>query len=401
MKTSKITDIVGLERNRDNPILLNFQNAEMGYKNDASIECFRAEDTDRLAQAAAAAVNGSDDSKPARMAVVISDQQVYRGYLGENLPSSMNTFVAVRNRKTGKMRLIQVESCNMLNSCYDDNKNKFQDDENRLTVMRKFGGKLAIRALERIERSGSNIDVMNETLQDTLTQYDDEQFNEEGEFSKNKLEGELILASMKPPRNPAAQSVSDLYLLEDLISEPIRQNLKTVGLGLLEKDPETLELANVYLTNKVKAALQSKEPDSEANVRTLQICLFMDGLCRLLNQWGKSMEKLKVSPFSKKLDADIKQNFSQINQVQNTRTKYTEHKAITYYLALAFLLDSFILSVDQIHEGLKISRKDLLKFAAFIGGSHDSVKGILTLKMGTSGQNSRSFSGKPRYGRRK
>ncbi|XP_058445192.1 uncharacterized protein LOC131426465 isoform X2 [Malaya genurostris] len=368
----------------------------MSYKNDSQIHCFRAVDSSPRAE---------EEQQHRRMAVVISEQQIYRGYLGEGLPTDrMNTYMAIRNKKTGKMRLIQLEECTMINSCFDDNRaNLAGDKDSSQTAIRKFGGKHALRVLDRIARSGSNIDVMNESIQDSVQQFDDEKFMEDNEFSKNKLEGELILASMKPPRNPAAKTPADLYQLESMISDPVLKQLSSVSLQLIEKDPETLELANVYLTNKVKAALQCKEPDAEENIRKIVVCLVMDALCRLLGHRIQSLENVTLSKFSKELNREIKHNFSQINHHKQLRTKYTEHKALTHYLALAFELENCVLPVDQIHTGLNISRDELLKFAAFIGGTYNSTKNSLTLRMdggeGSSGR--KSFLGKRHFGRRK
>lgn len=369
----------------------------MGYKNDSQIQCFRAEDVDRASR------EGEPDAKPSRMAVVISGQQAYRGYLGEGLPSDlMDTYVAIRNKKTGKMRLIQLEECSMLNACYDDNKNKFQEPESTLTVMRKFGGKMAIRSLERNERSGSNIDVMNESIQQTVRTYDDEQFTEDNAFAKIKVEGELILASIKPPRNPDAKTPIELYRLEDMLSESVLKSIKTAGLGLMQKDPETLELSNIYLTNKVKTALQSKEPDSDENVRTLQICLYMDSLSMLLKTNASNFDKIWLSSYSKELFSEIKQKFSEVHHHKPLKTKYSNHKALTHYLAMAFVLENGVLNVDQVHGGLNITKTELLKFASFIGGSYNSVKNALTLRMtGGEASSGRPFMNRRQYGKRK
>lgn len=397
MKTTKITDVVMKEDKRDNPVLLNFQNAEMSYKNDSEIQCFRAEDVNR------AALGDNCDANPSRMAVVISGQQAYRGYLGEGLPAKlMDTYVAIRNKKTGKMRLIQLEECNMLNACYDDNKNKFQQQKESLqTMMRKFGGKVANRALDRNERSISNIDVMNESIQQTVRGYDEEQFAEDNAFTKVKVEGELILASIKPPRNPNAKTPAELYLLEDMLSESVLNSLKTAALGLMQKDPETIELSNVYLTNKLKTALQSKEPDSDDNVRALQICLYMDALSLLLQSNATNFDKMWLSGYSKELFYEMKQKFSEVHHHTPLKTKYSNHKALTHYVAMAFVLDNGVLNVDQLHGGLNINKNELLKFAAFIGGSYNSAKNALTLRM-TAGEtrNDRSFGGWRRAGRK-
>lgn len=384
-----------VEEKRDNPVLLNFQNAEMGYKSNAQTQCFRAEDVDR-------AKRDSDDpvAKHSRMAVVISGQQAYRGYLGEGLPTDlMSTYVAIRNKKTGKMRLIQLEECNMLNACYDDNKNKFQEQESSLTVMRKFGGKTAIRALERIERSGSNIDVMNDTIQQTVRTYDDEQFNEDNVFSKAKLEGELILASMKPSKNPKAKTPVEQYLFEDMLMESTLKSLRTAGFGLMKKDPESLELSNVYLTNKIKTALQSKDPDSDENVRILQICLYMDALSRLLQTNAKNFDKMTLTTYSNELFFEIKQRFSETQHHKLLKTKYSTHKALTHYLAMAFVLENGALNVDQVHAGLNITKNELLKFASFIGGSYNSAKNLLTLRMTGSESASRPFVNRRGFGK--
>lgn len=399
MQASQISDIVNVEHGRDNPILLNFQNAEMSFKKDRRIQSFRAVDVNR---AAALKSGNADPNRPSRMAVVGCDQQVYRGYVGEGLPTElMKTYVAIRNKRTGKMRLIQLEECTMLNSCYDDNKNKFREEDHSKTAMRKFGGKTAMQALERIERADSNIDVANESIQNMMEKYDDSQFLDDTEFTKTRVEGELILASMKPPRNPEAKTAAEMYLLDQLIPQALLLHLKDVGLGFLEKEPDTLELANVYLTNKVKSVLQCKEPDSKQGVETLQMCLFMDALVRLLKLHNGLLQKDVVSPFSKKLNQEVKQMFSQLNAHKLTKTRYTEIKALTYYLALAFIMENGTLDVDQIHSGLTMSKVELLKFAAFIGGSYNSTKNSLVLRLGGSDSTSGTFLAKRRFVRRK
>ncbi|XP_039451775.1 uncharacterized protein LOC120430730 [Culex pipiens pallens] len=400
MQTSQISDIVQVEPGRDNPILLNFQNAEMSFKKDRRIQSFRAVDVNREA----ATKTGDDSSSTSsRMVVVGCDQQVYRGYVGEGLPTElMRSYVAIRNRKSGKMRLIQLEECTMLNACYDDNKNMFREEDHSKTAMRKFGGKVAMQALERIERADANIDVANESIQSMMEKYDESQFLDDCEFTKSRVEGELILASMKPPRNPDAKTAADLYVLDQLIPKSLLVHLKQVGLGFLEKEPDTLELANVYLTNKVKSVLQCKEPDSKQGIETLQISLFMDALVRLLSSKGHLLRKQELSPFSKQLDKEIKQSFSQINSHELTKTRYTEHKALTYYLALAFILENGTIDVEQIHNGLAISKVELLKFAAFIGGSYNSTKNCLVLRLGGSADAaSGTFMAKRRFVRRK
>lgn len=397
MNSCVISDVVGLESSRDNPILLAFQNAEMGYKDDSKIQCFRAEDVNRAA--------AQGQPKPSRMAVVVAEQQLYRGYVGEGLGTEhVNTYVAVRNRTSGKMRLIQLEPCTMLHCCYDDNSNKFQTatDEIDLAEQRKFAGKVGQRALDRITRSGRNLDVLNETIQDTVQKFDNERFADDNKFAKTKLEGELILGSIKPPRNLKANTPAEMYQLEDMVSLAILLHLRKVALELMEKDPGTLVLANVYLTNKVKAALQSKEPDSDENIQVILICLVMDALCRLLELRTRSLPQVTLSSFSSQLDAEVKRKFSQINHHKQLKTKYTEHKALTHYLALAFALENCVLSVDQIHAGLSIAKSDLLKFAAFLGATYNSTKNTLTLRMTDPVDNSatdKSFQKNRRFGR--
>ncbi|XP_055544646.1 uncharacterized protein LOC129729828 [Wyeomyia smithii] len=405
MSSCVISEVAGLKPERDNPVLLGFQNAEMGYKDDTKMQCFRAEDTNRATEDS----YESEPHKSSRMALVVSEQQVYRGYLGEDVDADrLNTYVAVRNKTTGKMRLIQVETCTMLHSCYDEaDERKFQNasDEVDLTMQRKFAGKAGLRALDRMARSGSNLDVLNETIHDSVQTFDDERFEEDNQFAKGKLERELMLASIKPPRNPKAQTPAELYQIEDMVSEVVLRQLKTVALDLMQKDPETLSMANIYLTNKVKAALQSKEPDSEENIEVIITCLVMDALCHLIELRSRSLTLAKLSTFSKELDAELKRTFAQANHHKQLKTKHTEHKALSHYLALAFALEKCVLLVDQIHAGLNIPKNDLVKFAVFIGGTYNSTKNTLTLRMtdDSEGKNSlgRSFVGKRRFGRGK
>ncbi|XP_055617502.1 uncharacterized protein LOC129762914 [Toxorhynchites rutilus septentrionalis] len=396
MNASVVTDVVNLQPERDNPILLNFQNAEMSYRKDTAIECYRANDINRVA--------AEDPAKPSAMALLFTDQLAYQGYPGEGLPDDlMNTFVAVRNRRSGKMRLIQVEQCRMLNACYDDNKNKTAAEPiSRFAAIRAFGGKKAIRAIERISQQGFNVDVMDRVLGGTVRNFVEDKAPEDNAFAKKKVEGDLLLASIRPPRNSDAKTALELYQIEQLVSKALLNNLKTVALDMMKREPESIKLISVYLTNKVKAALQCKDPDSRENIRTLSICFIMDALVRLLEQKNRMLDKVTLSPFSKHLDEDIKRNFSQINHHQELRTKYSEHKALLYYLVMAFILEKGVMNVEQIHSGLNISKNDFLKFAAFIGGSYRSADNTLTLKLTSNPMVSKSsFRGSRRSGKKR
>lgn len=309
--------------------------------------------------------------------LLATDDQMYKGTIDDSAKEVMNTFIAIRNKRTGKMRCIQVNECKLSNM--NESRQIFSKMDT-YTGMRKFGSKIEVKALEAMEEAKNISERIQEKADAIVEAYEAKSVNID-EHSKVKAEGEIILQSLKPPRNIKAESIQEIYLLDNLLPYDIQLAMEKAILELVHRDAETVALANDYLTLKYKMGMQSKEPDSKENMKTYKICLFMDALYRLLKFRGTKLGSAKPSVFSSDLGEFVKLHFSQINHHEQINTKYSFDKAMLHYLALAFILEDGSFQLDVIHASLPISKGELIRYAGFIGGHYDSRRNVMALKM--------------------
>lgn len=129
------------------------------------MDVFKATDTQR---------DGS-----ASVLVAVSKKNVYDGYIGQDFPTDLKrTFVAIRKKDSDEVTLVEVNECNLLSYHYNNcAKNKTQNttefssmstESARRILFKDFGGKKAMKVLERKEKMKVNVDVVKDQLDKTL-----------------------------------------------------------------------------------------------------------------------------------------------------------------------------------------------------------------------------------------
>lgn len=247
--------------------------------------------------------------------LVASPTTVYKSPIRENYAQTLtDTYIAIHDKKTNKVRLVQVEEASLQATVYDtldEQRRPQRIDKN--TALRDHSGKNGIRYLDRQNRMQPNVNVNSNILEKTknLTSTDD--------FYQNVLDmkndkAEEFLSSAFPVVDKNAKTVKERYSLTNMISEEIIEHLHVVAMDLLKSDLEQAAVfINTYLTNVVKSIQLSKEPDSKENLDTVAICVYADSLIRLINRRNLNLGRFELSKISDKVENDIKAKFCQQN----------------------------------------------------------------------------------------
>lgn len=171
--------------------------------------------------------------------VASSEDQIYSGRVENNSP--VNSYLAIRNKQTNKMRLVPYNSCSLINEHYTSvplTLPAVQEDKQLLRhSIAKFGGKNAMRAQDRASRMRVNIDVIKEHL--------DQAISMSTEQMKGEQKEELRLQDMndegvEPLKCYEAKAVQEVYNIRQILTYPLVDELDEVATQVLETKAEDL-----------------------------------------------------------------------------------------------------------------------------------------------------------------
>lgn len=243
------------------------------------------------------------------------NKNVYKGVIGEGYPTDLvNTFIAIKNKTTNKIRLVQVEECSLLNEIYL-NKTTAEDQKKiadpMKSLLKDFGSKKSVTRFDRKEKMKVNLDIAKEQLATTINEINDPSDIHEDNFDKLKIKGELTLNSITPPINKEAKSIDKLYTLNQIISQDMLYALEKVTIKLLKTGIDEVPIKSKYLLNIIAGIQNSKNPDSKENIDKIKCAVYMDALINLINlgRFTKNIKKVDLSEISEKVSNDVKNNF--------------------------------------------------------------------------------------------
>lgn len=96
---------------------------------------------------------------------------IYRGNVNENPADELvGTYIAIRNKTTNKVRMIEVDQCLVKSSHHYEKPevSKGLEIDARSLLLKNFGSKAALRAIERREKSVYNSSFVDTNLNDTV-----------------------------------------------------------------------------------------------------------------------------------------------------------------------------------------------------------------------------------------
>uniref|UniRef100_A0A182Q5J1 DNA-directed RNA polymerase I subunit RPA49 n=1 Tax=Anopheles farauti TaxID=69004 RepID=A0A182Q5J1_9DIPT len=327
--------------------------------------------------------------------MVTGERQLYYGRIGgQSKPAPLRTYVARRNRVTGKLRLVEVESCKLTHVSHaetqptggDINVPATEDAQHRMMkLQQKFNNRAGRKVLSRMHKL-PDLSTMEDKLQKALNEgamkqsEKQQQANGDDDSMNGLSSGDDLQRDMKALSNPQAKSLADLYRPEQLMGEEIWKALTKPATELLQLPPEQLHMQNAYLEMKMKAAMQSVregEPPAETELSVARTCIYMDLLARLFSVAGyKSENKYRdFSPFTKAIDNMVQRSFLQhvrsLSTNRNQVTKYTRRKSLMHYMALVFALEAQPkIDMNTLHRATEVQQQDLLIYGRNIGARY-------------------------------
>uniref|UniRef100_A0A182VTZ1 DNA-directed RNA polymerase I subunit RPA49 n=1 Tax=Anopheles minimus TaxID=112268 RepID=A0A182VTZ1_9DIPT len=374
--SSKITKIVQLNAQKNHPVILeNFETYLEHRQHD--MKCLVAQD--RSLSAVSEGVGN--------VVLVTGEKEMYYGHVKVQPSESeqtdlLHTFVARRNRETGKMRLYEVRTSTLKHVCHDRPSRDQPDAEKETAQLQSLRRKLDPRAVSRQRQQQYNrvdLSVMEDKLQSMLTETVVKDAAESCSTTitvvNNDLQQELCAKS-----NQNATTLANLYDAQKVIGADEWRILTQPAQTLLKISVENLQMANSYLENKVKAVMQSSDASSEQNLAIVRTCIYMDVLAKLAGRKAYLLLKEEsLSPFAKGLNDPIRKAFLQHVQRFSKKTyqatKYTRTKTLLYYLALVFALEGRdVVPLRLIHQSLEIPRKELINYATMVGARYYSTQ---------------------------
>lgn len=229
----------------------------------------------------------------------------YYGLIGDKNPSDLvSTYLAIRNKETNKVRIVEVERCSVLSEHYVEPQ---QESDTRAIDVRSllyknFGSKSAARAMDKKEKTEFNVDILKDKLDTSVFDVDESVLMDESTVAGDD--------EIRPVRNKEATKVEDLYKVDEIIPKKILANLEKPASTLLETKPIHLPFTLPFVLGIVKEVQMSKEPDSAENMQKLKICIYLDALGNVLNSKSKIMSKIEISKMSNVLSKHIKEAFT-------------------------------------------------------------------------------------------
>lgn len=112
----------------------------------------------------------TDEQKNKTVLAMSNGQVVYKGYRPDLSKEMTYTMLAIHNKKTGKVRLIQAERWDVA-PVLDEHINNSPDDELDKTAAlnKQFGSKKVKRRTEQYEKMKINVDNVKEQLEKTVS----------------------------------------------------------------------------------------------------------------------------------------------------------------------------------------------------------------------------------------
>uniref|UniRef100_A0A6M2DJV2 Putative dna-directed rna polymerase i subunit rpa49 n=1 Tax=Xenopsylla cheopis TaxID=163159 RepID=A0A6M2DJV2_XENCH len=375
---SRISE-VHIKRDGILPVLINFENGTLSTNMAHSkLQCEMLSDT----------------STTVDHIITESNNMLYKGAV-ETFMSTF-TMLAIKNKKTNKIRLIEINKCNLAPILKDslDMNLEHKSKKEMLSILNKtFGSKRTKRRTEIREHMAINVEEVKEQLEKTI-----QKTVVANEDLKEPSVGDS-LDKLMPPIHRDATSVDRLYVLEELVDLEIVQSLSSVADEFLNTKIEKYSFS-AFVEDKL---LSLKNSDVTTKNMDCCVLLYIDSLINYLTANYRELAKKNFAPcpHSSAVSKYILNTFSMPSANGRTRPNSMRDKTIAYIIVLSLLTCGHIVLVENIAKSLKVSRKKVDDIANAIGVSQSKIDGesVLVLKLPLPKVNASFFRGKKKKGK--
>ncbi|XP_026752416.2 uncharacterized protein LOC113512696 [Galleria mellonella] len=308
-------------------------------------------------------------TKEKTVATTISNL-VYAGK--EQKEESGKTWIIARNKKTGKVRLIEVGTAEMKPVPKNDLDETTVVDTSRLELSRKFGSKKQKRVMEQREKLKIDTETVSDQMHNVTVNITEDQVDI-SQYLKTESDDLYI-----PPIDRAAKKVDDVYHKHKILSSDQYDKI----LSEIKDKDYTSELLP-WINNLT--ALKSNT-ENEYTV----LALYASCLVKLYFTMTKEITKKNytVCQNSAMLNNIILVNFTTFSNNRRSRSIQLKDKAMCHAMVFVLILNNFKYDAEELSANFKISLKTLGNKIRVIGASmvtNDNKKVVqLKLPLSTS-----------------
>ncbi|KAI8431638.1 hypothetical protein MSG28_016117 [Choristoneura fumiferana] len=312
-------------------VLVNFQNGEP--EDDLDVDCKRLVDE-----------NGNKS-----LVTEISDV-LYAG--DEDAEDLGQTFILVRNRKTGKVRLIEVGCAELKPVIKIDLDTSQLHETSRLELSRKFGSKKQKQQMEQKEKLKVNVQTVTEQM-----------VNVTENISEDKLDLSVYNQTNSddfylPPIDRDATKVEEVYDLNKILTE---DEYEAIYSELEDKDYAD------QLHSSIKRATASKKMTPRLTV----LSVYADTLLKFTFIRSTEVRKksFTVCEHSSTLNKIVLNNFTTLSNGKRNRPLQYRDKSICYFIVFMLILNNFKFDMENLSSALKMTPATIGLKVRVVGGS--------------------------------
>lgn len=327
-----------------NTMLLTFQN---GYTNSD----FKSSNCKLL----------MDDTTKRKTAVAALDGLLYASE--ENIDNLLKTVLLIRDKSTGKVRLIESNTADMKPILQINT--KVLQDTSLLELSRKFGSKKQKKQMEQKEKFKVKTEIVTEQM-----------LNITENISEEKLDMTLYTKSDSeeiyiPPINRAADKVEEVYEISKILTD---EQFDKIQSEISEKDYKSEIHPNIL-------PLISKTTSQHDII----LSLYASALIKMYSTLFKELSKktFVVCEISSTLNEIVLTNFTISVGGKRTRPNTMKDKALCHALVFILIINKFKLKLDDFAAMAKLTAATATLKARAVG-AHVTLSGdkkIIQLKL--------------------
>ncbi|XP_070502650.1 uncharacterized protein Polr1E [Chironomus tepperi] len=356
LKKSKITRVDRKTSDKPAPIIATFQNANINKEIACQSVCKRVATT-------------TDGSK---YALIATESNVYKSDLSNAGSEFQDTYIAIHNKKTKEINLIQVENASFKHVLYDDTRSSFEHNilDTAKILAKEFAGKKGAIAFERSQRTKVNSSILEDSVDKMMTSVDTDKFFENDIFEQSQEDQnkfrDYIFPRIDLNESTEGKSVREIFTVSNLIGDEMIEHLSEIAIDILNIDSKNLPFTNKFIKNAVILIQNSKTPESDDNLRKMAMLIYAESLISLINNKSRIVHSSGLMKFSNQLAQDISKKFFIAGSKQ--ASNFTRQKSIVFYVLLTLLCsDSLEVSLTDILDSVDLSKKELVKYAYIMG----------------------------------
>ncbi|KAJ9573861.1 hypothetical protein L9F63_008721 [Diploptera punctata] len=327
-----------------------------------------------------------------KLVIIATDaDNVYSGNEPNVQKDILCNLLAIRNKKTNKVRLVHIENYSLTIRKQEERRDAVsevsRDDFQELGM--KFGSKRKQRSLEQYAKMHTDTELIEEKLN---------KMSETVTLDASAMEKQDDSSSVYlPPSNRDAQTVEEVYKLTDLLTSGELEVLKAEALQILThaekyKKEDFTEFFWQILTNL-------SEVDKDKVLNCVTILVYAELITKFLQNNSKHVATKSYSAcsFSQEIHKKIMNDFTVQSAGGRTRPLSMRDKGICYIIVLGLLANNFILDLQPLSQCINLPVKRLIYYGSLLG-TVNSPKGSskIVLKLPLPPMPTEAYQGKKR-----